>query len=119
MRKLTARKIKAKRRVSPNIIGTDKRPRINVFRSNLYLYAQAINDEKKHTLAAYSTRHVQKEKDYKKITKTKQAFILGERLAGKLLSLKINGAVFDRNFYIYKGRVKAVAEGLRVGKIKI
>jgi len=44
---------------------------------------------------------------------------LGERLAGKLLSLKINGAVFDRNFYIYKGRVKAVAEGLRLGKIKI
>lgn len=119
MRKSIARKIKAKRRVSANIIGTDKRPRINVFRSNLYLYAQAISDEKKQTLAAYSTRHVQKEKDYKKITKTKQAFLLGERLAEKLLTLKISEAVFDRSCYIYKGRVKAVAEGLRSGKIKI
>lgn len=119
MRKSIARKIKAKRRVSPNTFGTDKCPRINVFRSNLYLFAQAINDDKKQTLAAYSTRHIQKEKDYKKITKTKQAFILGERLAEKLLTLKINEAVFDRSCYIYKGRVKAVAEGLRLAKIKI
>ena len=119
MRKLTSRKIKAKRRVSPNVFGTGKRPRINIFRSNLYLFAQAIDDEKKQTLAALLTRHIQKDKDYKKVTKVKQSFMLGERLAEKLLALKIDQAVFDRSYYIYKGRVMAVAEGLRAGKIKI
>jgi len=119
MRKLIGRKAKAKRRVSPNVFGTGNRPRINVFRSNLYLFAQAINDDKKQTLVAYSTRHIQKDKNYQKVTKVKQAFILGERLAEKLFALKIDQAVFDRSYYIYKGRVKAVAEGLRAGKIKI
>ena len=119
MKSLTTRKIRAKRRVSPNIFGTAKRPRINVFRSNLYLYVQAIDDEKRITLAASSTRHFQKNKDYKKITKVKQAHMLGEYLAKKLIVLKIDEAVFDRSYYIYKGRIKAVAEGLRAAKIKI
>lgn len=107
------KKLRRKRRISQGIKGTETRPRVTVFRSIRYIYAQAINDEKRVTLAFSSS--VKKEK-MKKIDQAKQ---VGLDLAKSLIEKKINEAVFDRNVYIYKGRVKAVAEGLREGGIKV
>lgn len=120
MKKITVeRKLRRKRRVSNNIMGTSTRPRISVFRSNRYIYAQAIDDIKRVTLATYSTLQLTKMKDYKKVKKTAEAKAIGLALAKILKSKKIEESVFDRNIYSYLGRVKAIAEGLREGGIKI
>ncbi len=107
------KKLKKKRRVSANIKGTTDKPRISVFRSNKYIYAQAIDDTKKFTLAAYSSLKMAKEK------KTNQAKKVGIELAKILLEKGIQKGVFDRGIYPYKGRVKKLAEGLREGGLKI
>ncbi len=113
------RKLRRKLRVSKNITGTDKRPRIVVFRSNKYIYAQAINDEKRATVASFSSLSMKKNKDYKKTAKTNEAKEVGLGLARLLKEKKVGQGVYDRSFYNYKGRVKALAEGLREGGIKI
>ncbi len=107
------KKLRKKRRIGSKIKGSADRPRISVFRSNRYIYAQAIDDEKRVTIVASSS---QKKKKTKKVDQAKQ---VGLELAKKLLEKNIKKAVFDRNVYVYKGRVKAVAEGLREGGIKV
>lgn len=107
------KKLRKKRRVSANIKGTDKKPRVTVFRSNRYIYAQAIDDEKRVTLTAASSLKMEKAK------KTDQAKMVGMKLAESLKNKKIKAVVFDRNVYIYKGRVKSLADGLREGGIKV
>jgi len=102
-----------------NIVGTIKRPRISVFRSNRYTYAQAIDDEARKTIVGVSSLILSKLKDYKKEKKGSDAKKLGMELAKLLLGKKIESAVFDRGRYPYKGRIKLVAEGLREGGIKI
>lgn len=101
------------------INGTVKKPRITVFRSNKYIYSQAIDDEKRITIASSSSDALRKSKDYKKMKKSEEAKQVGVSLAKQLLSKKIITAVFDRNIYVYKGRVKNLAEGLREGGLKI
>ena len=114
------RRLRRKLRVSANIFGTKERPRISVYRSNRYLYAQAIDDEKRHTLASSSSLVLRKNKKIdKKVRKTEEAKIVGLDLAEKLKKLRIEKAVFDRGWYHYHGRVAALAEGLREGGIKI
>jgi len=114
------RRLKRKLRVSANIFGTKDRPRISVFRSNRYLYAQAIDDEQRHTLASSSSLVLRKNKKIdKKMAKSEEAKIVGLDLAKKLKQLKIEKAIFDRGWYHYHGRVAALAEGLREGGIKI
>jgi len=108
---------KRKKRVSLNIVGTDKRPRISVFRSNRYIYAQAIDDIKRVTVASASG--LSDTKESKKINKVNQAKEVGRKLAANLKKIKITQAIFDRSIYSYLGRVKAVAEGLREENIKI
>lgn len=108
-----------KRRVSKGITGTAEKPRISVFRSNRYIYAQAIDDGKKQTICAYSSQHLKKEKDYAKGKKTEEGKAIGKKLAELMKEKNISGAVFDRGQYAYNGRVKAVAEGLREEGIKI
>jgi len=115
------RKKRRKRRIGSKIKGSHDRPRISVFRSNYYIYAQAIDDENRQTIAQYSSLLSKKSKkttDQKK-TKTEQAKEVGQVLAGILKKKKITRAVFDRGSYAYKGRVKALAEGLRKGGLKI
>lgn len=107
------KKIRKKRRVSANIKGSDKKPRISVFRSNRYIYAQAIDDNGRVTLAFVSSQKMEKAK------KTDQAKKVGLKLAETLKAKKIDNVVFDRSVYIYKGRVKSLAEGLREGGIKV
>lgn len=107
------KKLRKKRRIGSKIKGSADRPRISVFRSNRYIYAQAIDDEKRVTIVASSSQKMSKAK------KVDQAKQVGLELAKKLLEKNIKKAVFDRNVYVYKGRVKAVAEGLREGGIKV
>ncbi|OGK38298.1 50S ribosomal protein L18 [Candidatus Roizmanbacteria bacterium RIFCSPHIGHO2_12_FULL_41_11] len=104
-----------KRRVSANIHGTIVCPRICVYRSNKNIYVQAIDDDKKITITAVFSKTV---KDGK-MTKSVVAKAVGKKLASELLQVKIKQAVFDRSSYAYNGRVKALAEGLREGGIKV
>ncbi len=113
------RKLRRKRRISANIFGTEKRPRVVVFRSNRYIYAQAIDDESKKTLASFSSLVLSKEKGYKKSKKSEEAKNVGQKLAEILAKKNIKEVVFDRSLYSYGGRVKALAEGLREGGIKV
>lgn len=120
MKKITRdRKIRRKRRISNNIFGSGQRPRICVFRSNKYIYAQAIDDEKRITLASYSSTILTKAKESEKLTKGKKARLVGVELANILKKMKIETGVFDRGAYAYNGRVKALAEGIREGGFKI
>ena len=96
-----------------NITGTDKRPRVCIFRSNNAIYAQAIDDAAGKTIASANSLTIKEEK-----TPVEKAFIVGENLAKALASAKLSEIVFDRNVYRYHGRVKAAAEGIRKGGIK-
>lgn len=118
MRKITFdRKTRRKKRISLGVSGTDQRPRISVNRSNRYIYAQAIDDTKKVTIASCSSILLKKEGGEKKMKKSEQASEVGLQLSKLLKEKKIERVVFDRGRYGYKGRVKALAEGLRKGGI--
>ncbi|MEX2090796.1 MAG: 50S ribosomal protein L18 [Candidatus Paceibacterota bacterium] len=100
------------KRVRAKISGTSSRPRIAIFKSNQYIYAQVIDDESGKTLLSVSDMETKKGK------KTEKAFDIGEGLAVKMKDKRILDVVFDRGGYKFHGRVKAVAEGLRKGGIK-
>jgi large subunit ribosomal protein L18 len=87
---------------------------MSVFRSNKEIYAQLIDDENGKTLAAASTKNVTEEK----ANKTQLAEKVGTEIAKKALDSGINTVVFDRNGYLYHGRVKALAEAARKGGLK-
>lgn len=111
--------LRRKRRISSKTSGTSQKPRISVFRSNRFIFVQAIDDEKRMTLADYSSLKFVKVKDYKKEKKTAQAKKVGLDFAKVLIAKGKKKGVFDRGKYSYKGRVKALAEGLREGGIQI
>ncbi|MEX2013207.1 MAG: 50S ribosomal protein L18 [Candidatus Levyibacteriota bacterium] len=99
------------RRVRRKLFGTKEAPRLSVFRSNKYIYAQLIDDEKKETILAVSEKKLGKTTG-PKFDRSKE---LGVLLAKEALSKKIKRVIFDRGRYIYKGRVRALAEGAREG----
>ena len=108
------RQLRRKLRISRSIIGSKDKPRISVFRSNKYIYAQAINDKERKTIMFYSSKNLGK-----KEKKTIEAYQVGQKLANLLIKAGIEVGVFDRGRYAYKGRVKALAEGLRKENFKI
>lgn len=110
--KKEARRIKIKYRVRSKISGTAERPRMSVFRSNKQIYVQIINDEQGRTLVAASSLGLEK------MPKKEQANKVGALIAQKALDAGITAVVFDRNGYLYHGRVKEVAEGARQGGLK-
>ena len=110
--KKEARRIKIKYRVRNKISGTAERPRMSVFRSNKQIYVQIINDEQGRTLVAASSLGLEK------MSKKEQANKVGALIAQKALDAGITAVVFDRNGYLYHGRVKEVAEGARQGGLK-
>jgi large subunit ribosomal protein L18 len=112
------RKNRRKRRVSANLHGTAERPRISVYRSSKHIYAQAVDDVKNVTLAAFADHKLTKAQ-VKDSHKTAKALEVGKQLAEQLKAKKITTAIFDRNRFAYNGRVKAIAEGLREGGIII
>ncbi len=128
--KLTSRE-RCKLKIRKIISGNCERPRISVFRSSKYTYAQVICDVNGKTLLSASTRDKEVMNDLSSIEgdfihndskSTKSAcaaYSLGQILAKKALDKNIKTMVFDRNGYVYSGRVKALAEGLRAGGIEI
>lgn len=102
-----------KNRSRAKISGTAEKPRLSIFRSNKYTYAQLIDDLKGHTLASASTQELKKGGK-----KAELAKLLGELIAEKAKKAGIKSAVFHRSYYRYHGRVKAVAEGAREGGLK-
>lgn len=112
--KLT-RRAKIKRRIRKKITGTSKLPRLSVYRSNKQIYAQIIDDSKGVTLASASSY---KNKAAEKGNKIEQAQVVGKELAEKAIKAGIEGVVFDRNGYLYHGRVKSLADSAREGGLK-
>ena len=107
------RRIKIKYRVRNKISGTAERPRMSVFRSNKQIYVQLIDDLGGKTLAAASSLGMTE-----KLPKKEQAAKVGELIAKKAQEAGITTVVFDRNGYLYHGRVKEVADAARNGGLK-
>lgn len=99
------------------IKGTYERSRLSIFRSNRYLFAQIIDDEKGETLIGLSDKNFLKT-DQEKNKKIDSAKKLGMLLAQKAREKNIKKIVFDRSRYLYHGRVKAVADGAREGGLE-
>lgn len=108
-----------KRLKKKNCLGSDKYPRVSVFRSNNHIYAQVIDDKKAHTIVACSTIEEEIRKELKNTANKNAAFFIGKILANRLKQKKIEKIKFDRRFYKYHGRVAALADGLRGEGIKI
>lgn len=116
---LTSRQ-KIKYRIRNRVIGSSERPRLVVFRSLNNMYAQLIDDTSHRTICTVSslTKEVKDElKD--KTTKINESKIVGKVLAKKAAENNIKKVVFDRNGYLYHGRVKAIAEGAREGGLEL
>jgi large subunit ribosomal protein L18 len=96
------------RRVRKNIRGISTRPRLAVFRSSNHIYAQVIDDDRGHTLAAAASLDMKRNE-----TKIDVAKAVGEKIAKTALSTGITKVVFDRGGYKYHGRVKALADAAR------
>ena len=103
------RRIKIKFRIRKKIVGTAERPRLSVFRSNKQIYAQVINDKAGVTLAAASSL------GFEKMNKTEQAKKVGLLVAERAKAAGLEAVVFDRNGYLYHGRVQSLADGAREG----
>lgn len=103
------RRIKIKFRIRKKIKGTAERPRLSVFRSNKQIYAQVINDLTGTTLASASSLGMEK------MPKQQQAQKVGELVAEKAKAAGVESVVFDRNGYLYHGRVKELADAARKG----
>lgn len=101
-------------RVRRRLKGTDQRPRLCVFRSNRHMYAQIISDESSRTLASASTVTF----DGTPTGNKSAARQVGERIAQLCQERQITQVVFDRNGFLYHGRVKEVAEGARAAGLK-
>ncbi len=106
------RRIKIKYRIRSKISGTAECPRLTVFRSNKQIYVQIINDETASTLVSASSLGMEV------MPKKEQAAKVGEAVAQKALQAGITKVVFDRNGYLYHGRVKEVADAARKGGLK-
>ena len=104
--KIVKRKLRHQR-IRAKVFGTAKKPRLSVFRSLKYIYAQLINDEKDETIASASNAR-------KKISASQ----VGEEIAKKTQELKIKEVVFDKGGFKYHGQVKELAEGARKAGLK-
>lgn len=115
------RKVRSRAKIS----GTAQKPRLTVFRSNLYTSVQLIDDESRKTLVSATTKEFKKsaapkgQGEKNKMTKLQEAEKLGELIAKRALEKNISGAVYNRRGYKYHGRVKAVAEFARKAGLKI
>ena len=107
------KRLRRKARIRSKISGTATRPRLAVFRSNSNISVQVIDDVNGKTLASASDIKLKKA-----WTKIEMAVKVGEDIADKITGLKVKEIVFDRGWFAYHGRVKALAESIRAKKIK-
>ena len=107
------RRIKIKKRIRSIIKGTSESPRLTVFRSNKEIYASLIDDHKGATICTASS--LEKTVSSKKITKVEKASLVGSLIAERAVSAGVKQCAFDRNGYLFHGRVKSLADGARHG----
>lgn len=106
------RRIKIKTRIRGKISGTAQRPRMSVFRSNKQIYVQLIDDAAGKTLMSASSKGIEEG------TKSEIAAKVGAEIAQKALAAGVETVVFDRNGYLFHGRVKSLADAARNGGLK-
>ena len=115
IKKIQQKRKRRTKRVRQSLASASSRLRVSVFRSSKQIYAQLIDDQAQKTVASSSSLLVAKDK----MDKTAVAKAVGVDLAKKALDVKIDKACFDRGSYLYHGRIKSLAEGLRDGGLKI
>ena len=115
MAKRTPRELRLRRhnRVRKKVSGNGLRPRLSVFRSNMHIYAQLIDDSVGRTLAAASTLEPALEAALTGKTKTEQAKVIGPAIAERAKAVGVEQIVFDRGGFMYHGRVQALADAAR------
>lgn len=106
------RRTRIKRRIRKIISGTADRPRLTVFRSNKEIYAQLVDDVNGVTIASVSSR------DIKADTKVEASRVVGKSIAEKGTKAGVEAVAFDRNGYLYHGRVKVLADAAREAGLK-
>lgn len=111
---MNKQRLKKQMRTRAKIKGTAGRPRLSVYKSNRFVYAQLIDDESKKTIVGVSEKHL-KETPAGKIAKARA---LGVLLAKKAIDKKIKKVVFDRGSYLYHGRISGIAQGAREGGLE-
>jgi large subunit ribosomal protein L18 len=108
-----ALRLKRKKRIRKKLSGTEDRPRMSVFRSAKHIYSQIIDDTKGVTLVTASTTEKEVIENQKFENKTAAATYIGQLIATRATEKGIKSVVFDRNGFLYHGRVKAVSDGAR------
>src|SRR5437870_856551 len=116
MKSRNFRRLKIKKRIRSKVNGTSNRPRLTVFRSNSEIYAQLVDDSTGKTITTVSS--IGKKDAKVKGSKSEQAKSVGTAIAKKAVESGIKEVVFDRNGYLYHGRVKAVADAAREAGLK-
>ena len=111
------RRQRIKYRIRKRLSGSSERPRMTVYRSNKQIYVQLVDDVSGQTLVSASSK--EKEIASQKVNKIDQAKLVGKRIAEKAKEKGINTVVFDRNGYLYHGRVKNLADAARESGLKI
>jgi large subunit ribosomal protein L18 len=106
-------RLKRKKRIRKHLVGTQQRPRLNVFRSSKHIYAQIIDDEKGHTLVAASSLEKVVKEQPKFENKIAAASFIGKLIGERAIKKGLKKVVFDRGGFLFHGRVKAVSDGAR------
>lgn len=106
------KRIRLKAKIKAKIVGKTDLPRLSIFRSNKFIYAQLIDDSSNKTLVEANDMKIEKG------TKTERAKLIGKMIAEKALSKNITNVVFDRNGFKYTGRIKLVADEARASGLK-
>lgn len=115
----TKRRLRIKQTIRKRVFGSTERPRFSVYRSLNDIYGQIIDDVTGKTLIALSTSSKEIKAEVAAVkTKVEQSSLVGKMLAKKAIEKNISAVVFDRNGYLYHGRVKAFADGAREGGLK-
>ncbi len=115
----TKRRLRIKQTIRKRVFGSTERPRFSVYRSLNDIYGQIIDDVTGKTIIALSTNSKEvKEEIAAAKTKVEKSTLVGKLFAKKAIEKNINSVVFDRNGYLYHGRVKAFADGAREGGLK-
>lgn len=105
-------------RIRNKIEGVASKPRLSIFRSNMHMYAQIIDDKLGHTIVSASTEQKEIAKSLQKTNNLDAAKAIGQLIAKRALEKGIEEIVFDRSGYIYQGKVQALAEAAREAGLK-
>lgn len=111
-------RLKRKKRIRKKVFGSQERPRLCVFRSTRHIYAQIIDDTAGHTVVTASSMEKDAKEHLEKGNKTAIAKYIGKTVAKRSMEKGIKKVVFDRNGFLYHGRVKAVSDGAREAGLK-